>query len=92
MRGRTGLKIVACLGTAGLVVASLGLTSGSLAQGGWTCTAPGLVSFQYTGGATAYIHLSAFPTGGTYAVTLNAAKTQASGTTANGTRFVCRKG
>lgn len=58
-------------------------------QGAWKCSAPGLVSGSYDGGATAYIHLQGFPSGGSYAVTKNG--NVASGTTANGTRFTCRR-
>ena len=55
----------------------------------WTCTAPTLVNFSYDGGETAYIHLQTFSSGGHYPVTRNKAGTQATGVTANGTKFVC---
>jgi hypothetical protein len=54
---------------------------------GWTCSAPGMVSGSYDGGNAAYIHLTGFSTGGTYPVTRNGKR--ATGTTKNGTKFVC---
>lgn len=54
---------------------------------GWTCSAPGMVSGSYDGGSSAYIHLSGFPDGGTYSVQKQGKR--ASGTTKNGTKFVC---
>jgi hypothetical protein len=57
----------------------------------WVCSAPGLVSASYDGGQSAYVHLTGFNRGGTYPVEMNKAKTQATGTTANGTKFVCKK-
>jgi hypothetical protein len=38
-------------------------------QRSWKCSAPGLQGSSYDGGATAYIHLSGFPSGGSYRVT-----------------------
>jgi hypothetical protein len=58
-------------------------------QGAWKCSAPGLISGNYDGGSTAYIHLQGFPSGGSYAVTKSG--NVASGVTANGTRFTCRR-
>lgn len=55
----------------------------------WKCSAPGLVSSSYTGGSTAYIHLSGFATGGTYPVTKKG--NVATGVTANGTKFTCKQ-
>ena len=55
--------------------------------GAWNCSVPGMVSGQYDGGSSAYIHLSAFSTGGHYSVQKSGKK--ATGTTANGTRFTC---
>jgi hypothetical protein len=46
-----------------------------------------MVSGAYDGGSSAYIHLSGFPDGGTYAVQKKGKR--ASGTTKNGTKFVC---
>ncbi len=57
----------------------------------WACGAPGLISAYYSGGNTASVHLQGFQTGGTYAVTKNAAGTEATGKTANGTTFVCKQ-
>lgn len=53
----------------------------------WTCSAPGMQSGTYDGGATAYIHLSAYPSGNAYPVTKKG-KT-ATGKTSNGTPFTC---
>jgi hypothetical protein len=55
----------------------------------WKCSAPGLVSGSYAGGATAYIHLQGFSSGGTYSVTRKG--NVATGVTANGTRFTCKQ-
>jgi len=57
----------------------------------WRCEASGIVNSHYTGGEFAMIHLSGFSSGGQYKVQLNADKTAASGTTANGTPFTCFK-
>ena len=55
----------------------------------WKCSAPGLKEGRYAGGETAYIHLSAFPTGGDFVLTQKRKKA-VTGFTNNGTRFVCR--
>lgn len=54
---------------------------------GWKCSAPGMQSGTYDGGTMAYIHLSAYPNGKSYAVTKKG-KT-ATGVTSDGTRFTC---
>lgn len=59
--------------------------------GSWQCAANGLVNAHYTGGASAMIHLQGFSSGGQYPVKMNEQGTEASGTTANGTPFVCKK-
>lgn len=72
----------------------LGLVSACAAPGDgaqWTCSANGLVSARYDGAAQAYVHLAGFTSGGYYPVKLNEAKTEASGVTANGTPFSCKK-
>lgn len=74
-----------------VAVGGVSAVAAETAAGTWTCTAPGLVSASYDGGAAAYVHLVGFAYGGTYAVTLNAKKTVATGTTANGTRFTCTR-
>ena len=61
------------------------------AGGNWTCSASGLASAKYDGSGSAYVHLSGFQTGDSYPVKLNDAKTEAAGTTANGTPFTCKK-
>jgi hypothetical protein len=66
------------------------VASAAIAQGKpWKCTATGLVSGSYEGGATAYIHLEGFSKGGTYPVTKKG--NVATGVTANGTKFTCRQ-
>lgn len=79
---------VACL--AGILPAVGVLAQGAPAKKKWTCTAPGLVTASYDGGHSAYVHLEGFSQGGVYAVSLNSARTAATGVTANGTRFVCK--
>jgi hypothetical protein len=68
-------------------LAFLAVTSISAHAEGWSCSAPGMVSGSYDGGSSAYIHLTGFPSGGTYPVQKQGKR--ASGTTKNGTRFVC---
>lgn len=43
-----------------IVILSTTLSASANAQA-WTCSAPGMQSGTYNGGATAYIHLSAYP-------------------------------
>lgn|GEM_PF-2056655 len=57
----------------------------------WTCTANGLISASYNGSDYAQVHLQGYTTGGSYKVALNAPRTEAAGTTANGTPFKCVK-
>lgn len=57
----------------------------------WTCTAQGLKEARYDGSGEAYIHLSAYTTGGKYKVTKNAEGTKATGKTKDGTEFTCTK-
>ncbi len=71
-----------------ILVSNLG---GAQESAAWKCTADGLVTFRYTGGDWAYIHLQAFSTGGNYKVTLNELGNEAKGMTANRTPFVCTK-
>ena len=75
-----------------LALAALASACATPGDGGsWTCSATGMVSAKYDGSGYAYIHLSGFQSGGSYAVKLNDAKTEASGVTANGTPFSCKK-
>lgn len=67
-------------------LAALVISTSANAEG-WTCSASGMVSGSYDGGSIAYIHLSGYPDGGTYAVTKNGKR--ATGTTKNGTKFTC---
>ena len=62
------------------------------AGNGWKCTADKIKNAKYDGGSRAYIHLDPYGRGDKYRVTLNAAKTEASGKTGNDTPFVCKKG
>lgn len=61
------------------------------AGNGWTCTADKIKNAKYDGSARAYIHLDPYGRGERYKVALNAANTEATGTTGNGTPFVCKK-
>jgi hypothetical protein len=54
---------------------------------GWTCSASGMVSGSYDEGSSPYIYLTGFPSGGTYTVQKNGKRS--TGTTKNGTKFVC---
>lgn len=56
----------------------------------WSCAAPGLVSGNYDGGDSAYIHLSGFSGGSVYAV-VKTKGNRVNGTTSNGTKFSCVK-
>ncbi len=75
-----------------LVVLAIAAVSGCATTGdgaNWKCSAQGLVNSYYSGSGSAMIHLQGFSSGGNYSVTKNALGTEATGTTANGTSFVC---
>jgi hypothetical protein len=58
----------------------------------WICTAPGIASTSsYDGSDFAYIQLFGFPRGHNYPVVKNAQGNEATGETANGTPFVCKR-
>lgn len=57
--------------------------------GSWKCSASGLANAEYDGSGSAYIHLGRYRSGHRYPVKLNEARTEASGTTADGTPFKC---
>jgi hypothetical protein len=57
----------------------------------WTCSAAGLVSANYDGSEYANVQLQGFSRTSPYKVTLDAQRTKATGTTANGTPFTCVK-
>ena len=82
-------KINQLLGLSLLSVLAACATTGDGAT--WECSATGLVNAYYTGSGTANVHLQGYSTGGNYAVTLNESRTEATGTTANGTPFKCVK-
>lgn len=63
------------------------LVSGNANAQSWSCSAPGMISGSYDGGESAYIHLSGFPSGGTYPVRKQGKRV--TGTTKNGTTFTC---
>ena len=69
-----------------IILFTAGLCGSASAQS-WTCSAPGMQSGTYDGGATAYIHLSAYSNGKAYPV-VKKGKT-ASGKTSDGTPFTC---
>jgi|APDOM4702015118_1054815.scaffolds.fasta_scaffold01614_5 hypothetical protein len=57
----------------------------------WVCSIPSgvqLISYHYTGGDWANIHIAPFNTGGSYRVKRDG-DDKVVGTTANGTEFVC---
>ena len=59
--------------------------------GKWTCTAPGIQNSSYDGSDFAFVHLLGFPNGRSYPVVKNSQGNEATGTTGNGTPFVCKK-
>lgn len=71
----------------GLALAFLAIGCIPASAAGWTCSAPGLISGSYDGGDSAYIHLTGFSNGNNYPVAKKGSR--ATGTTKNGTRFVC---
>jgi hypothetical protein len=76
-----------------IVLTALAFTSGTaMAQNknGWTCTAESLKSFRYKGGKTAYIHLSAYSSGGNYKVQ-KVSENKVVGQTKDKTPFECVK-
>jgi hypothetical protein len=75
------------------VLLAIGLAGCQTSGGGpaWSCTANGLINANYNGSDYAQIHLQGYSTGGSYKVTLNEQRTEATGTTANGTPFKCMK-
>jgi len=77
-------RLIVTLG-AGLALAACQTTSGPT----WTCSAKNLVDANYSGGSTAYVHLSGFSRGNNYSVTKSADGKTATGTTGNGTPFTC---
>jgi len=69
-------------------LATLAISGAQAAStGDWRCSAPGMASGTYDGGSHAYIHLSAYPNGGSYAVTRKGKV--ATGKTKDGTPFRC---
>lgn len=70
-----------------LLLTSLAL-SGQANAADWTCSAKNMITGNYDGGATAYIHLSPYGRGNNYPVTKKG-KT-VTGHTSNGTPFVCK--
>ena len=86
---RSVISMIAFVVALPIAATAVAQTGRPAAAKSWTCTAPGLVNASYDGGASAYVHLVGFSSGGTYAVTLNKAGTVATGTTANGTKFTC---
>jgi hypothetical protein len=57
----------------------------------WTCTAAGIQNSSYDGSDFAFVHLSGFPNGRSYPVVKNSQGNEATGTTGNGTPFVCKR-
>ena len=81
-----------------LVVLVLGfcLSAGAQKQDGskkWICTVPSdaqLISYRYTGGNWADIHIAPFQSGGSYRIAKKD-DTMVTGTTENGTPFTCKQ-
>lgn len=69
-------------------LATLVVLSSAADAAQWTCSAPGLRNFNYSGGDTAYIHLNGYNRGGHYKVTRTG--NTAKGETADGTTFTCK--
>ncbi len=65
-------------------------TTAPEADAKWVCTAANMVSGRYTGGDWAFIHLAAYPSGGSYKVA-EKTDTVAKGVTKDGTPFECKK-
>ncbi len=87
MRTRIAKSIPVVAGAAAAALAASTLDVAGQAKA-WTCNAPGLLNSSYSGGDTAYIHLSGFQTGGVYKVAKKG--NVATGKTANGTTFTCK--
>ena len=87
--GKAAIILGAILGCFGQVSVTLAGTVN--AGNGWKCTANNIQNASYNGGSSAYIHLRPYNKGKRYAVRLNSNKTRATGTTTNGTSFVCTK-
>lgn len=85
------LILQACGGSSDGKITSDNRTTTKLTASKWTCTAQGLKEARYDGSNEAYIHLSAYTTGGKYKVTKNAEGTKATGKTKDGTEFTCTK-
>lgn len=63
--------------------------TGTAHAASWTCTAKNMITGNYDGGSTAYIHLSPYGRGHDYPVAKRG-KT-VTGHTSNGTPFVCKQ-
>ncbi|MGB9495225.1 MAG: hypothetical protein WCA83_10535 [Azonexus sp.] len=76
-----------------LALAAIALASCATTGDGskWTCTAPGIMNSSYDGSGFAFVQLQGFANGHSYEVVKNSQGNEATGTTANGTRFVCKK-
>jgi hypothetical protein len=71
-----------------LILASFALSSAASAAE-WTCSAKNMITGNYDGGATAYIHLSPYNRGHDYPVAKKGR--MVTGHTSNGTPFVCKR-
>lgn len=83
-----GLSLAGCVATAPVVGQSASGTT-QVAKKEWTCEANNLRTSNYSGGSHAYVHLSSYSSGGSYPVVKNGS--MAMGTTADGTKFVCKE-
>ena len=93
MSDRVALSVVAALLII-CVTMTANVTSSaetSITNNGWKCSAEDLAEADFNGGDSARIRLAGFRRGTLYRVTFNADKTEAKGTTGNGTPFTCVK-
>jgi hypothetical protein len=77
------LLVLAAIAVAGCATSSDG--------GKWTCAALGILNSSYDGSDFAFIHLQGFAAGHSYQVVKNRQGDEATGTTQNGTPFVCER-
>ncbi len=82
-----GLSLAGCVATA--PVGQSAPSSVQVVKKQWTCEASNLKASNYSGGAYAYVHLSSYSSGGSYPVVKEGST--ATGTTADGTKFVCKE-
>jgi len=82
---------LALLAFAGSVLAAQAAENPEASRGKstWKCSADGLAAAEYDGSASAFIRLVRYSRGSMYPVKLNDERTEATGTTGDGTPFKC---